>query len=214
MIKIILAEDHNIIRKGIRKILEKDNRFDIVGEAANGAEVIEMVNGGTLPDIVIADINMPQMSGHELVGKLKETPAKNAKMVFLTVADDEGNILHALSNGVHGYLLKDISTDELVFALNHVAADKRYVSAELSTKLLQRIKIGQDDPEKNHVDFSRREKEVLDLIAKGYTNQEIADKLFTSRRTVEGHRQAMISKASVRNSAELIRFAVKHSLIS
>jgi DNA-binding NarL/FixJ family response regulator len=214
MIKIILAEDHNIIRKGIRKILEKDNRFDVVGEAANGVEVIDMVNGGILPDIIIADINMPQMTGHELVDKLKETLAKNAKMVFLTVADDERNLLNALANGVHGYLLKDISTDELMFALNYVAADKRYVSAELSTQLLQRINVGQDGIEKNHVDFSRREKEVLDLIAKGYTNQEIADKLFTSRRTVEGHRQAMISKASVRNSAELIRFAVKHSLIS
>lgn len=214
MIKIILAEDHNIIRKGIRKILEKDNRFDIVGEAANGVEVIDMVKGGTIPDIIIADINMPQMNGHELVEKLKETPARNAKIVFLTIADDERNILNALSNGVHGYLLKNIGTDELIFALNYVAADKRYVSAELSTRLLQRIKIAQDGLEKNHIDFSRREREVLDLIAHGYTNQEIADKLFTSRRTVEGHRQAMISKASVRNSAELIRFAVKHSLIS
>ncbi|MGN6180198.1 MAG: response regulator [Mucilaginibacter sp.] len=214
MIKIILAEDHNIIRKGIRKILEKDNRFDIVGEAANGVEVIDMVKGGTIPDIIIADINMPQMNGHELVEKLKETPARNAKIVFLTIADDERNILSALSNGVHGYLLKNIGTDELIFALNYVAADKRYVSAELSTRLLQRIKIAQDGLEKNHIDFSRREREVLDLIAHGYTNQEIADKLFTSRRTVEGHRQAMISKASVRNSAELIRFAVKHSLIS
>lgn len=214
MIKIILAEDHGIIRKGIRNILEKDGRFDIVGEAANGAEVIKLVNGELLPDIVISDINMPEMNGPELVERLKETPAKDAKIVFLTIADDEKNIFSALEKGVYGYLLKDISTDELIFALSHVAANKRYVSAELSTRMLQKIKNVQLAAEQTDVNFSKREKEVLDLIASGYTNQEIADKLFTSRRTVEGHRQAMITKASVRNSAELIRFAVKHRLIN
>lgn len=213
MIKIILAEDHSIIRKGIRNILEKDGRFNVVGEAANGIEVIDLVNDGLLPDIVVADINMPEMTGPELAEKLKETTAKNAKVVFLTIADDEKNILDALAKGVHGYLLKDISTDELIFALNHVAANKRYVSADLSTRMLQKIRSSYEAA-RTHVDFSKREKEVLDLIASGYTNQEIADKLFTSRRTVEGHRQAMISKASVRNSAELIRFAVKHCLIN
>lgn len=213
MIKIILAEDHSIIRKGIRNILEKDGRFNVIGEAANGIEVIDLVNDGLLPDIVVADINMPEMTGPELAEKLKETTAKNAKVVFLTIADDEKNILDALAKGVHGYLLKDISTDELIFALNHVAANKRYVSADLSTRMLQKIRSSYEAA-RTHVDFSKREKEVLDLIASGYTNQEIADKLFTSRRTVEGHRQAMISKASVRNSAELIRFAVKHCLIN
>jgi len=112
-------------------------------------------------------------------------------------------------------LLKDISADELVFALRHVAENKRYISADLSAKMLHRVgRSGKGMLPDSGIDFSKRETEVLELIASGYTNQEIADKLFTSRRTVEGHRQAMINKASVRNSAELIRFAVKHCLIA
>ncbi len=214
MIKIILAESHDILRKGIQNILERDKKFNVIGEACSGAQVMEMLKEGLIPDIILADVHMPEMTGLELADKIKIADGKEIKIVFLTVSDEEKYIFGALENGVSGYLLKDISADELVFALQHIAGNKRYISADLSAKMLHRAAklVRAVSPDKN-IDFSQRETEVLELIASGYTNQEIADKLYTSRRTVEGHRQSMINKANVRNSAELIRFAVRYSFI-
>ena len=215
MIEIILAEDHNIVRNGIKNVLENDGRFHIIGEAINGKEVLQMINDGMLPDIILADINMPEMSGIELAENLKKIPLAKTKLVLLTMFDNENYLFDAFRSGAVGYLLKNISTEELIFALSHIHNNKKpYICSDLIDRLLKRAdnKIIGGETIKD-IDFSKRETEVLSLIAQGYTNKEIADKLFTSRRTVEGHRQAMINKASVRNSAELIKFAVKHSLI-
>ena len=126
--------------------------------------------------------------------------------------DNENYVSDAFNSGVHGYLLKNISTEELIFALSHVHRNNRYICSDLAMRMLS-LANRRNGITDCMIDFSKRETEVLSLIAQGYTNKEIADKLYTSRRTVEGHRQTMINKANVRNSAELIRFAVKHSLI-
>jgi DNA-binding NarL/FixJ family response regulator len=153
------------------------------------------------------------MGGMELAENLKKAhDQQKIKIVMLTMLDNENYVFEAFRAGVKGYLLKNISTEELLFSLTHVAQNNQYICSNLAVRILKYAG-NKLSAEPYDIDFSKRETEVLTLIASGYTNKEIADKLFTSRRTVEGHRQTMINKANVRNSAELIRFAVKHSLI-
>jgi len=211
MIKILLAEDHQIVRYGLKNLLEGAGSFEVIGEASNGRDALQLIDEGMFPDIILTDINMPEMSGIELAENLKQNGKQQIKVVILTMLENEKFILHALKLGVHGYLLKSVGSNELLFALSHVYQDNRYICSELAVRMLNRNNAKINDCE--GIDFSKRETEVLSLIAHGHTNKEIADKLYTSRRTIEGHRQAMINKAKVRNSAELIRFAVKHSLI-
>jgi len=216
MIRIILAEDHNIVRDGIRNLLEKEPNFEIVAEAANGAEVLRLIHDGSEADIILADMNMPVMGGMELAEKLKEA-APNAKLIMLTMIDHEKYVMKAFKAGVVGYLLKNISADELVFAINHIHVDGHYICSELAIRFMNRLaempatSSIDDLPE---VEFTKRELEVLALAAEGYTNQQIADKLFTSKRTVEGHRQSMINKTGTRNTITLIKYALRQGIIN
>ncbi|GAA4095072.1 response regulator transcription factor [Mucilaginibacter panaciglaebae] len=216
MIKIILAEDHNIVRDGIRNLLEKEKDMQIVGEALNGQEVIDLINKGVTADIILADINMPLLNGIEMAGKLSQA-SKNIKVIILSMLDHERYVMQAFQAGVSGYLLKNISADELTFALRHIHLDGRYICAELSLRLLDRL-IAQPDRRQHEaetgIEFSTRDIEVLMLVSDGLTNQEIADKLFTSKRTVEGYRQSLIEKTGARNTAALIRYAIKNGLIN
>jgi DNA-binding NarL/FixJ family response regulator len=216
MIRIILAEDHNIVRNGIKNLLEKVKHFDVIGEATNGAEVLELIEKGLIPDIILADMNMPVMDGLELTEKLKAA-ANPAKIVLLTMIDHEKYVIKAFKSGVTGYLLKSIASDELIFAISHIHGDGRYICSEFSLRFLDRLI---HTPEQNithttsDVEFTKREMEVLTLAAEGFTNREIADKLFTSKRTVEGHRQSMIIKTGTRNTIALIRYAIQHGVIN
>jgi DNA-binding NarL/FixJ family response regulator len=213
MIKVLLAEDHQIVRNGIKNVLETDGRFNVVGEASNGKDALQMINDNVCPDIILADIYMPEMTGLELAEKLKQLEFQNIKIVILTMLDNESYVFEAFRSGIRGYLLKNISSEELLFALSHIHHhDNQYVCSDLAVRMLKHAQ-ARMRADNMDIDFSKRETEVLSLIAQGFTNKEIANKLFTSRRTVEGHRQTMINKANVRNSAELIRFAVKNSLI-
>jgi len=216
MIRVILAEDHNIVRNGIRNLLEKEKDLKIVGEALNGRDVLDMIEKGTAADIVLADINMPVMNGIEMASQVSAV-SKNTKIVILSMLDHERYVVQAFQAGVSGYLLKNIGADELVFAIRHIHIDGRYICSELALRFLDRL-IAQPDRHRHEaetgVEFSAREIEVLMLIADGLTNQEIADRLFTSKRTAEGYRQALIEKTHSRNTAALIRHAIQHGLIS
>jgi DNA-binding NarL/FixJ family response regulator len=216
VIRIILAEDHNIVRNGIRNLLEKEADLEVVGEALNGQEVLSLLENGTAADIVLADINMPVMSGIEMMAKLQPV-AGSPKVLVLTMLDSERYIIQAFQAGISGYLLKNISADELVFAIRHVYTDSRYICSELSLRFLDKL-IEQPgyhlQEAQNSAELSARELEILALIAEGFTNQEIADKLFTSKRTVEGNRQALLEKTGARNTAALIRYAIHNKLVS
>jgi DNA-binding NarL/FixJ family response regulator len=215
MIRVILADDQNIVRNGIRNLLERDGRFEVIGEASSAAEVFELLDKGIIPDIVLADMILPELA--DFGKNFKFDGSIMPKLVLLTTADRDEQLLRAFKSGVMGYLLKSISPDELVFALFYIHHyHKKYLSAELGIHLLDQIN---NLPQANEypfdgVSFSKRETEVLELISEGYTNQQIADKLFTSRRTVEGHRQALMDKADVHNSAALVKYALRHKLIS
>lgn len=216
MIKVLLAEDHNIVRNGIRSLLDKQPDMEVVAEATDGLEVLQHLENGIKPHIVLTDINMPNLNGLQLIDEVRKF-SPEIKVMILTMLDHEQYVIQAVNTGASGYLLKNVSEEELIFAIRHVTAGNLYVCSELTSNLLTKLS---DLPGENHasevklaVDLSKREVEILLLIAEGFTNNEIAEKLFTSRRTVEGHRQNLLEKTGARNTATLIRFAVRNGLI-
>lgn len=214
--KIILAEDHQIVRNGIKMLLESQGEITVVAEADNGIEVLKYFQDGGQADVVITDINMPEMDGITLITELKII-SPNTRIIMLSMLDNEKYIAQAFIEGARGYLLKNISEEELNFALRYVSGGGRYLCAELSEKLLDKLisnPLQQANAAGQNIDFSLREMEVLHLIAEGYTNTEMADKLFLSKRTIEGHRQALIDKTGAKNTAALIRFAVINGFIN
>lgn len=215
MLKIILAEDHNIVRNGIRALLESEGGIKVVGEATNGQKVLNIIAKEDHIDLVLADINMPVMDGIELIKNLKANYPK-IRLVILSMLDNEKYVAQAFSEGACGYLLKSVSADELIFAIKHVSGGGRYLCSELSIKMLERLihsPLSNQTVFEDAIDFSSREIEVLNLIAEGLTNHEMSEKLFLSKRTIEGHRQSLIEKTGSRNTAALIRYAVLNGLV-
>ena len=214
MFNIILAEDHNIVRNGIKMLLEMDKEMNVIGEATNGKEVLGLIKQGMTADIVLADINMPEMDGMSLIGALKEI-SPNTKIVMLSMLDNEKYVARAFAEGASGYLLKNVSSDELLFSLKHIHAGGKYLCSELSIRLLKRLvhSPGAQYSDEPAIELSMREIEILNLISEGLTNNEMSDKLFISKRTIEGHRQSLIEKTNSKNTAALIRFAVVNGYI-
>jgi len=215
MLKILLAEDHNIVRNGIKMLLETESSIQVVGEMINGLAVLEYFESGGRADIVLADINMPELDG---ISMTKELIAKypEVKVVMLSMHDNEKYISQSFMEGAVGYLLKNISAEELVFSLKHVETGKKYICAELAVNMLNKLitnGVLEQDSTFSEADFSSREIEVLHLIAEGLTNLEMAEKLFISKRTVEGHRQSLLDKTGSRNTAKLIRYAATNGLL-
>ncbi|MCY1526167.1 Oxygen regulatory protein NreC [compost metagenome] len=216
---IILADDHHLVRDGIKSLLSKYSDIKVVGEASEGKEVLHLL-GSTDEriDLILADISMPELNGIELLKQIKQQyPA--IRVMFLSMLDHEKYISQALNEGAGGYLLKSVSEDELIFSVRQVVKGTIYVCTELTSQLLFKcLNGGKSQFERASpaldLEFSSREIEVLELIADGFTNQEIADKLFTSKRTIEGHRLQMIQKTGVRNTAALIKFCIKNGLLS
>lgn len=195
-------------------LLEKEPGIEIAGEAENGKDVVRIVESGIHADVILADMNMPGMSGVEVAAHLK-AGQQSSKVLILSMLDSENYVSQALSMGAYGYVLKNTSRDELIFALKHVASGKKYICSEIALRLLNSsmYRDGASAHPKISINLSKREMEVLHLIAEGYTNNEIAGKLFTSRRTVEGHRKNLIEKTGARNTAALIRFAITQGLL-
>lgn len=214
MIDILLADDHSIVRNGIKNLLQKETDVRIVGEATNGDEALQLLKTVS-PNIILADMNMPGIDGIALAEKL-HADGSPIKVMLLTMHDHQQYVNKAIKAGVVAYLLKNISADELVFAIKQVYSGKQYLCAELSIRLLNQVlssPFPHDQENSLDVEFSEREREILRLMAEGYTNQEIADRIFTSKRTVEGHRRTMIDSAGVKNTAALIRFAMRKKII-
>ncbi len=219
MIKIILADDHNVVRNGIRTLLDQESDMSIVAEATDGQQVLQLLEkcGTDLPDIIVTDVNMPVMNGMELIEAINER-YPGLKTLVLSMLDHERYITQAFKAGAKAYILKTVSAEELLFAIRHICKyNERYLSAEISLKMLDKMLFSPDanyNDQSQPVELSKRELEVLTLIADGYTNLEIAEKLFTSKRTVEGHRQNLIDKTGTRNTASLIRFAIQHKYVA
>jgi len=217
MIKIVLVEDHLVVRNGIKMLLETQENISVVAEANNGGEILSYLRNNEIPDIIITDINMPGMEGPELTATLTQH-YPSIRVIILSMLSDQHQVLKAFENGAKGYLIKSVSYDELVFAINQVYKGGSYFCGEVTLKLLENLRknpvLQSSQQTIEELDITARELEVLQLIGDGYTNMEIADRLFLSKRTVEGHRQNLIDKIGVKNSASLIKFAVHRGLIS
>ncbi len=211
---IILAEDHQVVRDGLKLLLELSGKYEVAFGGASGQEVIAALDRGVHADLILSDINMPDMDGISLVSALKQ---KNIEIpvLIVTMIEDIPHMHRAISAGAAGFLTKDVESEELFFALSVVISGGRYVCASLAMQIIDRVAASAQIFNESRVseEFSQREIEILHLIGEGMTNNEIADKLYLSSRTVEGHRQHLIEKTGVKNAASLISFAYRNGLI-
>ncbi|QHT67021.1 response regulator transcription factor [Rhodocytophaga rosea] len=215
MIDVILADDHKIIRDGIKALLTQDTGIRVVAEAANGSEVLDILSR-TPANVVVIDANMPVMDGFEATRRIRESYPE-IRVLMLSMLDHESYINKGIEAGATGYILKNTGKDEIIHAIQMVASGHKFICAEISLNLLKKFSSHSSRPvsfaDKVPGDLSKREVEVLQLIAEGYTNAEIAEKLFTSKRTVESHRQNLLDKTNSNNTATLIKYAVSQGLI-
>ena len=189
-VKILLVEDHMVVRNGIKLLLESQGEFKVIGEASDGTEALSQLADGVVPDIVLTDVSMELMDGMELLKNIRQK-YPFVKVVILSMLSQIRYVVEGFKNGLSGYLLKNIDYNELLFGLKHVAEGGRYISEEISLALLEQVssdRLYNDDGANIilELDLNERELEVLKLIADGFTNLEIADKIFLSKRTVEG----------------------------
>ncbi len=217
MVKILLVEDHMVVRNGIKLLLESQDDFKVIGEASDGEEALLQLANNLNPDIILTDISMDNMDGMEML-KIVGQQYTSIKVVVLSMLNQIHYVIEGFEHGLSGYLLKNVDYNELLFGLRHVANGGKYMSVEISMSLLEKVSSGELFGEKRRfvtakIEVSDREMEVLALIADGFTNIEIADKIFLSKRTVEGHRQSLIEKAQVKNTAELVKFAFQSGLL-
>ena len=213
MIRVLIAEDHLLVRAGIRALLEKSGEISILGEASNGQEAIEMVEQ-LKPDVLIMDIMMPRMNGIQAAKNIRDLKLRT-NILLLSMYSDEGLVHQALQCGVKGYVLKSAVSDELLWAVRAVANGQTYLSSPISAIIVESAMHPLSNPQSHDPlsSLSPREKEILQLIAEEHTSGEIAELLFISEKTVEKHRARLMEKLSVRNIAGLVRLAVKYRLV-
>lgn len=211
-IRIVLVDDHALVRQGFRRILEDDPELEVAGEAGNGLDAVALVKK-TDPDVVVMDMAMPEMNGlHATMEMVKQRP--DIKVLILSMYADEQYVRNALDAGAKGYILKNAIENDLVRAVKAVAAGEQYLSPELSTLLIRAIKTGAFSKATDPYDkLTQREKQVLQLIAHGKSNKEIAVMLDLSVNTVAVHRANLMSALGVHKTAELVLFAVRKGLV-
>ncbi len=216
-IRLTIVDDHELFRKGFISMLGNVEDFVFVGEAGNGLELLENFKT-TLPDILLLDLNMPVMDGIKTADVVREQHP-DVKIIVISMYEEDRFVLHMLEKGVNGYLLKDSSPEEVEKAIRTVFSEGNYYSDFVSKAMHRKFvgKMNSTRPVVFHngieVELSAREKDVLQLLCEGFSNQDIADKLFISSRTVDGHRQRIIEKTGAKNIAQAIAFAFKNHLI-
>jgi|SRR5579859_5208426 len=214
-IKIVLADDHVLVRNGIKAMLEHDADLSVTGEAGNGSEALEIAKA-VKPDLLILDIRMPVMTGLEAAAKLKSYSPKT-KAVILSMHDSEEYVLQALDAGAYGYMLKDTDKNEFVKALKQIYGGTKYFSGSVSNVLANRLlgkkPSGKPPAKVDSYNLSRREKEILRMVVDGKQNKQIADLLDKSVRTIETHRFNMMKKLDVNNAIDMVNKAMKENLV-
>jgi DNA-binding NarL/FixJ family response regulator len=212
-IKVLLVEDHDIVREGINSLLQSDEEISVVGEARNGSEAIEKIDSLD-PDVIVMDMNMPVMNGLECTKFIRQNfPDK--KILILSMHEHENYLIDLLDAGASGYILKNSSKNELVFAIKKIANNGMYMGAEFTMNMLAKYKSSGSyrAVTGKQLNISDRESDVLNLIAQGKTNAEIANELFTSVRTIETRRKKLLEKTNTTNTATLIKFAFQSGLL-
>lgn len=210
--RIVIAEDHTILREGLKALLASDPGLEIIGEAEDGLEAIRRVNDLN-PDMIMLDLTMPRMNGMEAIREIKRANPET-RVLVLTVHKTEEYVLASLRAGADGYVLKDSTHSELVLAIRTVLAGNNYLSPGVSGKVISGYLDGKKGlKEKSALEtLTQREREILKLIAEGYRNKEIADCLCISLKTVEKHRDNLMKKLDLHSAAALTAFAMEHGL--
>ncbi|MCR6638576.1 MAG: response regulator transcription factor [Sporocytophaga sp.] len=216
MIKVLLVDDHGIVRDGIKATLSNEKNIKIIGEASNGIEAIEQVKKLT-PDVVVMDISMPEMNGIEATSIISDR-YPNTKTLILSMHDNEDYILKSIESGASGYLLKDTGKEEFIKAITTISKGDKYFSTPVSSIIaegyLQKIKKGSaPDDDSDSFGLTKREKGILKMIINGNSNREIADSFTISIRTIETHRFNIMKKLKVKNAAELVKLALENKIV-
>jgi DNA-binding NarL/FixJ family response regulator len=212
-VRIVLAEDHTILREGLRALLSADPKFEIVGEAADGRQAVRAVEK-LGPDLVMMDLSMPRMTGMDAIREIKRRYPET-KIMVLTVHKTEEYLRTTLQAGANAYVLKDATRDELLMAIENVLRGKTYLSPGVSEKVIEGYLEGKESrlPGSTLGLLSPREREVLKLIAEGYKNKEIGADLCISLKTVEKHRANLMKKLDLHNAAALTAYAIEQGLV-
>jgi RNA polymerase sigma factor (sigma-70 family) len=205
-----VADDHTIVRTGIRHVLESEPGFEVVGEAATGSEAVALA-GKLHPDVVVLDISMPGESGLQVAARLRER-SPEPRILILSMHDNAEYVLESMRAGAHGYLLKDTAATELRGAITAICRGESYFSPPIASRLREALR-GEHDTHDALAQLTGREREVLLGVVRGRTNKEIAAELGISHRTVETHRESLMRKLQIRTVAELTRFALGAGII-
>jgi DNA-binding NarL/FixJ family response regulator len=217
-IRVLIADDHALFRRGLQMVLDEEQDIELVGQASDGAEAVIRA-GEALPDVVLMDIRMPKTSGIEAARAMKEA-APSARIVMLTISDEEEDLFEAIRSGASGYLLKDIPLDEVADAVRAVYGGQSLINPSMAGKLLTEFAtLGRRDQEeelKQQVPAPKltdREMEVLKLVARGMNNRDIAKELFISENTVKNHVRNILEKLQIHSRMEAVMIAVREKLI-
>ncbi|MEB8091763.1 nitrate respiration regulation response regulator NreC [Mammaliicoccus lentus] len=214
--KLVIADDHAVVRTGFSMILNYQEDMEVVATAADGIEAYQMV-AKHKPDVLIMDLSMPPgESGLIATGKISED-FKETKILILTMFDDEEYLFHVLRNGAKGYILKNAPDEELIHAVRTVYKDEMYIDSKVTSALVNELVNPSNQSDTNLNDpfkiLSQRELEILPLIAKGYGNKDIAEKLFVSVKTIEAHKARIMDKLNLKSRPELVEYAMKKKLL-
>lgn len=211
--RVILADDHVLVRRGIRRILEENAKLEIVGEVGDGLELLNALNKIDV-NMILLDVSMPNLRGIEAIPEIRHIKP-GAKVLILTMHKDEEYLYQAISAGADGYLLKEDAEKELFLAIENIKNGKIYISpglADQSMKNWARLRRGEEDSRRTEA-LTVRQREILKMIAEGKSNKEIGDMLCISVRTVERHRANMMEKLNIRKTAELVQYALRKHYI-
>ena len=208
MITVLIADDHSVLRHGLRLILQGDPNLDVVGEATNGAEAVEKALS-LLPDVILMDVEMPDITGIEATRRIRAVQP-DMRVLILSVSQRNEDLLDAFKAGARGYLLKSVESAEMLSAIHHVAVGETILPPDLATRLMNRLA----QPEQNTEELTARERDVLEQIARGLGNKEIAAILSISENTVKTHVRHILAKLNLRSRAEAAAFAVRNNLVS
>lgn len=211
-IKVMLVEDHHVLRKGLRMLIDAKLDMTVVAEAGDGSTALEILQSGIGIDILLSDLNMPLMDGFTLFERIQELKLA-VKPIAFSMTNNSNHVERVFQFGCFGYITKSIESEELVFGIRQVVAGKRFVCSDIVGEIIPGLK-NRSAKNDNMLEFSERELEVLELIGKGMTNAQMSDKLFLSKRTIEGHRQSLLNKTGSVNTSVLVKYAVLNGYIT
>jgi two-component system, NarL family, response regulator NreC len=212
MVTLVLADDHNLVRQGVRALLEAESDFTVIGEAGDGTQAVAVVES-LHPDVLVIDAAMPGLNGIEAAKQVKQR-SPNTRVLVLSMYANEGYVLQALRNGADGYVLKDETASVLVQAVHDVLAGRRYLSPPISERAIDAyIQKAESVTQQDFGMLTAREREILQLAAEGNSNANIAQRLSISPRTAETHRTNLMRKLGLKNQTDLIRYAIRSGVL-